>query len=56
MNENSINKHKSFTMPGDIIVKIEDYKEASDIDESSVYMYELIIIGYYDLKLIACII
>ena len=46
MDENSINKHKSFIMPWDIIEKIEDYKEVNGIDDFSEAMYELIRIGF----------
>lgn len=48
MDKNSINKHKSFTMPWDIIEKIEDYKEVNDIDDFSEAMYELIRIGFQE--------
>lgn len=46
MDENSINKHKSFIMPWHIIEKVEDYKETNDIDDFSEAMYELIKIGF----------
>ena len=50
MDENSINKHKSFTMPWHIIEKIEDYKEVNNIDDFSEAMYELIRIGFHEIN------
>jgi hypothetical protein len=45
MEKNSINKHKSFTMPWELIEKIEDYKEVNGISSFAQATYELIRIG-----------
>lgn len=45
MEKKSINKKKGFTMPCELIEKIEDYKEVNGMSSFAQAMYELIRIG-----------